>query len=463
MAELTAGIEDYAIKRAAVLWSDLAQITDNSCRLFGLIDKRFGFVNREAVISLLGEETARKAQKQELEGVALSEAIARLKPNSWAEMDALYWLRRGQECAIGRDYFLRIAATSATSIDFFGQLLDDLFGATLANDPRVGTLTKTFYQARTYELLGMCHTKGWLLFPFVHNSSGIREHYHLSHRENIRSHFAPEYRTPEAEQLLGDISFMKVAKTTEAGREHHIRNLILASNFQGIEQATTNLFQACVDLALEADQPMTVQSAGMLRKTYNALLKLHNARCPTAPAQGLLASSREKVSLDDFASYGDLRKRAPHLATWCDWFEQFVKETKDSQGQVRKTCCEEFGAFLQTLPKPPLSPLEITRAHINDYSAGNVACYRGYLSSKFNSADAKNTRLQMLGQFFGFVKERLVANHKGEPRDAPWFAQPVDLKFDRFSGNLKSGTTRKAIAAHVMEEMRLVRRCPGVC
>ena len=58
------------------------------------------------------------------------------------------------------------------------------------------------------------------------------------------------------------------------------------------------------------------------------------------------------------------------------------------------------------------------------------------------------------GVEFDFVKERLVAAHKGDPRDAPWFAQPVDLKFDKFSDVMRSGTTRKAIAAHVMEEMR---------
>lgn len=459
MPELQAGIEEYAIKRAAVLWRDMSLIENDKCLLFrpvAVTSYSFYNINRDTVVSLLGQTTAAQALRGKLNGAALVEAVAKLEPMGWAEIEALYKLKRGHECAIGRDYFLGIATVSSTAVEFFGRLLDDLFGATLSIDPRIGSLIKTFYQARTYELLGMCATKGWLLFPFVHKSSGIQEHYHLSHRDNIRSHFAAEFRPQESEQLLLDINLMKVAKTTETGREHHIRNLILASTFRRVDQATTALFQACIDLALEADEPMTVQSAGMLRKTYNALLKLHNARCLSAPAQGLLASARERVSLDDFASFGHLRKQAPQLDKWCDWFELFVTETNDTQGQMRKNTCIDFAAFLCSLTDPPASPVEITRAHINDYSVGNVACFRSYLAKNLPSVAARNSRLQLLAQFFTFVKERMVANHRGDPRDAPWMAQPVDLKFDRFNEAMKSGTTRKAIASHIMEEMRQV-------
>ena len=180
------------------------------------------------------------------------------------------------------------------------------------------------------------------------------------------------------------------------------------------------------------------------------------AGMPSAPVQAVLTKSVEAVSVDTFASFDDLRKDAPHLSTWCDWFEAFVRGTKDSQGQVRKTACAEFAGFLRTLSSPPTSPAEIARTHINDYSVGSAACYRGYLAQKLSSAEAKNVRLQMLAQFFAFVKDRLVATHKGDPRDAPWLAQPVDLKLDKFSDTMKSGTSRKAIAAHVMEEMRQI-------
>lgn len=454
--EVKRGIDDYARIRAEALWGRLSQVTDDQCPL--LLRRGSSFVNIKAttVTHVLGEALAGKIRRNELKSDALQDVIAKLKPASWQCMESLYRLNTGTECAIGRDYFLEIASGASSAFDFFGRLTNDLFGATLSNNPRVGSLATTYYQARTYELLGMCVRNGWLLFPFVHQSSGIGLHYHLSHRANIRSHFAAKYRPQESEQLLLGISAMKVAKSTEVGREHHIRNLILASNYRSVEQSTTDLFKACIDLVLEADEPMTVQAAGMLRKTYNALLQLHNTRCSVAPTQRLLVAARGTVSLDEFASFGDLRKQDPRLVKWCDWFELFVRDTKDTQGQIRKTACAEFAGFLASLPMPPQSPLEITRAHINDYSVGNAACYRGYLAQKLTSASARNGRLQMLGQFFDFVKERLVATHKGDPRDAPWFAQPVDLKFDRFSDTLKSGTTRKAIAAHVMEEMRQV-------
>jgi hypothetical protein len=456
IAELKAGIEEYATKRGAILWRELTKIEGEKCRLFAYVGNTFNNVNKATVTDLLGAETARQALRQELRGAALNDAIAKLEPKGWAEMEALYRLKRDTECAIGRDYFLDITAGSSTAFDFFGRLIDDLFNSTAGLDPTVGSLKKAYYQPRTYELLGFCVAKGWLLFPFVHSGSGIREHLHLSHRDNIRCSFADEYRPSGVDQLLVDISSMKVAKSTDIGRQHHLRNLILASSLRAVEQVTTELLQACIDLSRQANAPMTVQETGKLRKTYNGLLRLHNSRCSTAPVQAVLTNPREAVSVDDFASFDDVRKSTPQLSTWCDWFELFVRETKDTQGQIRKTACAEFAGFLSSLSTPPDSPLEITRAHINDYGVGNAACYRGYLAQKLSSAAARNGRLQMLGQFFAFVKERLVAAHKGDPQDAPWFAQPVDLKFDKFSDTLRSGTTRKAIAAHVMEEMRQV-------
>lgn len=456
MSELKAGIDEYADIRAAALWRDMTELNGDKCKLLAADKYTFINVNRETVSAILGVETSMQAFRQELDGPALGAAIERLQPKSLQEIEALFRLARGKECAIGRQYFLDIANKSQSAFEFFGNLLDELFNSTAGFNPRLGTLIKTFHQSRTYEFLGFSVTKGWLLFPFVHGSSGIREHLHLSHRSNVISSFSKDYRPSAADQLLADIATMKVAKTTDVGRQNHLRNLMLASTFRSIDQATRALFQACIDLAQLAQEVMTVQDSGKLRKTYNGLLRLHNSRCPAAPVQPVLTPTLQRVSLDDFSSFEDLRVQAPHLVQWCDWFALFVKETKDSQGQIRKTACGEFGDFLRTLSAPPLSPLKITRAHINDFSAGNTSCYRGFLAKNIASAQVKNLRLNMLGQFFSFVKERMVATHKGDPRDAPWFPQPVDVKFDRFSEPLKSGTTRKAIPAYVMEEMRNV-------
>lgn len=454
--ELKTGIEEYATKRAAILWHEMATIEDDRCRLFARVGGVFNNVKRATVTGLLGSTTSTQALRQELRGAALADAIATLEPRGWSEVDALYRLKRGNESAVGRDYLIGLSGNSASAFDFFGKLVDDVIESAADVDPRRGSIPMTFYQPRIYEFLGFAVTKGWLLFPFLHGASGIREQLLIGHFANAGVAFADAYRPPEAAELFAEISEMKVAKSTEAGRLVQLRNLMLASTFRSVEQATTALFKACIDLAWKSETTQVYQQVGMLRKTYNGLLRLHNTRCPSAPVQAVLTNPREPVSVDDFASFDQVRKSASQLGTWCDWFERFVRETKDTQGQVRKTACSEFAAFLSTLPTPPLSPVEIRRAHINDYSVGNAACYRGYLAQNLSSVSAKNLRLQMLGQFFDFVKERLVAAHKGDPRDAPWFAQPVDLKFDKFSDVMRSGTTRKAIAAHVMEEMRQV-------
>lgn len=456
VAELQAGIEEYAAKRAAILWREMAKIENDKCRLFACSGNSFTNVSKAAVTVLLGSITTGQALRQELRGQALVDAIAKLEPTGWAEVEALYRLRYGRECAIGRDYFLGIVANSATAFDFFGKLIDTLLESVAHVDPTRGTMPMTFHQPRVYEFLGFAVTKGWLLFPFLHGQSGVREQLLIGHHANAGAAFGEEYRPPEVSELFTSFAAMKVARTTEVGREIHLRNLMLASSFRSVEQATTPLLQVCIDIISESEGVQPIQHAGKVRKTYNGLLRLHNSRCPAAPVQAVIANTRESVSVNDFASFDDVRQSAPQLSTWCEWFERFVRETMDSQGQVRKTACTEFAGFLSSLPTPPQSPSEITRAHINDYSVGNAACYRGYLAQKLSSASARNGRLQMLGQFFAFVKERLVATHKGDPRDAPWFAQPVDLKFDKFSDTLRSGTTRKSIAAHLMEEMRQV-------
>lgn len=454
--DLKAGIGEYAEKRASALWHELSTIRGEKCSLFAKSGNTFKNVNRASVTSILGETTTRKALRQELKDQDLSEALSRLRPNGLSEAETLYRLKRGTQCAIGHEYLMTIAHKAATSFDFFGKLIDDLLVSTTPADPRRGTLPLRYQQPRIYEFLGYSVTKGWLLFPFLRGKVFDKTQLLIGHSSNAGAAFDRSYRPPEADELLAIFSTLKIAKTTEISRLIHIRNLFLASTFRSIEQATTSLFKTCAELIANTDAIQSIQKAGKARKTYNGIIRLHNSRFPSAVAQLVLTNPRQAVSLSDFASFNEVRIQAPHLNKWCDWFELFVRQTKDSQGQLRKTACTEFSDFLQTLSAPPLSPQEILRRHINNYNTGSTNCYRGYLAANFSSIKARNARLQMLGQFFEFVKERLVATHKGNVRDAPWFAQPVDMKFDKFSETLKSGTTRKAIAAHVMEQMRQI-------
>ena len=456
MSELRAAIDSYAALRGEALWKELTTIEDGTCRLVATAGNSLLNIKRSAINALLGSEITVAQLHEMVTGPASQRTLRSLKPKNLAEMDALYNLGRGREAAIGHEYLIGVASKSETALDFYGTVIEALFEGTRDINPERGNIPRTYYQARVYEFLGYSATKGWLLFPFVHPQSGIPEHLHLSHRSNQSAIFAKEYRLPGADEMLAELAKMEVARTTDVARHAHLRNLMLASSLRSLAQVSTPLLAACVDLVLEANEPMTALQASKQRKTYNALLRLHNSKCAGAPTQALLFQKRERVSLEDFSSFAQLRGEHPQLTEWAQWFEEFVKATEDTQGQLRKTACAEFADFLCTLPNPPLSPLGVTRSLVNDYSVGNAACYRGYLASKLSSPAARNGRLAMLSQFFDFVKDRLVARHKGDPKDAPWMAQPVDMKLDRFSETLKSGTTRKAIAAHVMEEMRKV-------
>ncbi|QKO22574.1 VPA1269 family protein [Rhodoferax sp. BAB1] len=456
MRELRAAIDSYAAVRGEALWRELTTVEDGSCKLFATAGNSLWNVNRGAVSAILGEDFTVTQLRELVTGEEGPRVLKALKPKTVTEMDALYRLNGNRESAIGHDYLTGAARAADSALSFYGLIIEALFEGSRDVNPQRGTIPKSYYQARVYEFLGYSATKGWLLFPFVHPQSGIQEHLHLSHRSNQGAIFAKEYRPPEADELMAELANMEVAKSTEVNRETHLRNLMLASDLRSLAQVTTELLATCIDLVLEAKEPMTVQQAGKQRKTYNALLRLHNSRCAGAPTQALLFKKPEVVKLEDFSSFSQLRAEHPHMFEWSQWFEEFVRETKDTQGQTRKTACAEFATFLCSLPNPPRSPLEITRSLINDYQLGSYACYRGYLATKLSSAAARNGRLTMLGQFFDFVKDRLLARHKGDPKNAPWLAQPVDMKLDRFSDTLKSGTTRKAIAAHIMEEMRKV-------
>lgn len=456
MREVRAAIDSYAALRGEALWKELTTVKDGSCKLFAKAGNSLRNVNRGAVNAILGEDLKVNQLLELVTGKEASRVLKALKPKTVSDMDALYRLSGNRESAIGHDYLMGAARAADSALAFYGTIIEALFEGSRDVKPQRGNIPKTYYQARVYEFLGYSATKGWLLFPFVHPQSGIQEHLHLSHGSNQGAIFAKAYRPPEADELMSELANMEVAKTTEVNRETHLRNLMLASTLRSLAQVTTPLLATCVDLVLEANEPMTAQQASKQRKTYNALLRLHNSRCAGAPTQALLLKTREAVKLDDFSSFSQLRTEHPHMSEWTQWFEEFVKGTQDTQGQTRKTACSEFADFLCTLPNPPLSPTQVTRSLINDYRVGSAVCYRGYLATKLSSPAARNGRLAMLGQFFDFAKDRLLARHKGAPKYAPWLAQPVDMKLDRFSETLKSGTTRKAIAAHVMEEMRKV-------
>lgn len=325
MREVRAAIDSYAALRGEALWKELTTVKDGSCKLFAKAGNSLRNVNRGAVNAILGEDLKVNQLLELVTGKEASRVLKALKPKTVSDMDALYRLSGNRESAIGHDYLMGAARAADSALAFYGTIIEALFEGSRDVKPQRGNIPKTYYQARVYEFLGYSATKGWLLFPFVHPQSGIQEHLHLSHGSNQGAIFAKAYRPPEADELMSELANMEVAKTTEVNRETHLRNLMLASTLRSLAQVTTPLLATCVDLVLEANEPMTAQQASKQRKTYNALLRLHNSRCAGAPTQALLLKTREAVKLDDFSSFSQLRTEHPHMSEWTQWFEEFVK------------------------------------------------------------------------------------------------------------------------------------------
>nr|CBA28356.1 hypothetical protein Csp_A06860 [Curvibacter putative symbiont of Hydra magnipapillata] len=182
---------------------------------------------------------------------------------------------------------------------------------------------------------------------------------------------------------------------------------------------------------------------------------LHNSHFASAPRQAQITKNRPKISLDEFSSLSDSVVEHPHLAGWAKQLSAFIRDNPNAPGSglQRKSYCVEFLDFLVSLPTPPLHPLDTQRSHINDFTEGGP-CFRNYLRREIKTPDGCNSRLQQMSQFFSFIQDRQRVEFKGGLHEAKWFANPIDMRRDRFNVELRSGTTRKSISADILETMR---------
>lgn len=374
------------------------------------------------------------------------------KPKSIPEMLALY---RDQptEDVTGYRYFMSLLEGATDALSFFGQLIDNLFLSLDKADYRLGNPPTERHQARTFELLGMALAKQWVLFPFIHHSSGLQEHYILSHRENIGRFFAKPYRPAEIDDTVTALEAVQVEKSTHAKFAIHFRNLVVASTFRGIPQCSRELFETCVALMAETERPMMVQNITMARRTYNALLKVYNSQAEKGYFIKEILPPRTKVTVADFSSFQHLRDMDLKWDAWASAFESFVAATQDTQGLARRLACNEFAGFLVELVNPPLAPELTPRSLINDYDDDSLT-YRNFLKGGDGSPETRNGRLGLLGNFFDYMRDKLRAGSTLPELEGSWFPNPVDMRFDRFVEKYRAGSHRKALASHVMELMR---------
>lgn len=460
LSEIRALIEEHAYLRMEAHWDTLmsvgSQVTAATplIRAFIVHSLSRAWLPHTVLRSTAGA-TTKAGICSKLAGASIDAQRALLqghKPRTIPEMLVLY-RDQPSEDVTGYSYFMSILEGSTDALSFFGKLIDSLFLSLASADYRAGTPPTERHQARTFELLGMALARQWVLFPFIHHSSGLQEHLILSHRENFGRFFVQPYRPVEIAETVAALESIQVEKSTHAKFAIHFRNLVIASTFRGVPQCSNELFEACVALMAQTERPMVTQNITMARRTYNALIKVYNSQAEKGYLIKELLPPRAKVSVADFSSFQHLRDLDPKWSDWASAFEGFVAATQDTQGMSRRLACTEFAGFLVELVNPPLAPELTPRSIINDYEEDSLT-YRNFLKGGDGSPETRNGRLGFLSNFFDYVRDRLRAGNTLPKNDGAWFPNPVDMRFDRFVERYRAGSHRKAIAGHIMELMR---------
>jgi hypothetical protein len=457
LKELAETIEKHALLRMEDRWTEILALNNKGTFIQALQAKDPGLrtLPPELINKLLGVTGTRAvtARLQSLSPEEQRDLVAPLKPKSVSEMLALY-----QDTShidqTGYRYFRHELSKVKSAREFFGNLTTTLFTGFASADYTVGNPRLGFHQPRIFEYLGMALERGWLLFPFITGESGTNELRALMHRDNTRRYLNPLFGPQHFVPILEMTSELNKSDNGQTQTAKYAKYLTICSTFRSIRQASTALFSRCAEL-VDNGMPDSYRQVSYARRSYNAMLLLHNSHHPDAPLQTQLTLARQEVSLDEFASLNDSVVDHPHLSVWANELSAFIRDNANSPGAglQRKSYCVEFIAFLSGLPKPPLRPLEAERSLINDFTNDGPS-FRNYLRKTISSAEGCNNRLNQVGEFFGFIQDKLRVEHRGDPREALWFANPVDMKRDRFKVELRSGTTRKSIAADILEEMR---------
>ena len=457
MAEIRLDIERHARLRREARWQQLMEPRERESSVIRLLQCTGGslqLVESPLVWNAFGVSSA-EALARVLPGMSLEQQrglAAPIKPQNTPEMLALYRDTKTVDMC-GFRYLSSVCEASESAAQFFGTLIESLFQETSGENYALGYPKLWTHQARVFELLGLAVQNRWLLFPFLFQYSEASEHRFLSHFVNVDCYFNKVYRPVEVEPLFNALRILSTAKTTQKTSALHLRNLITCSTFRRLEHSSVALFQRCLELMREQKRHMSVQGASMARRSYNHIIKLHNSEFDGSPPLAHLSLPKQNVTMVAFSSFQYLRDIDKKWNHWANSFESFLEATQDSQGQIKKTTCREFGEFLISLKDAPMRPELTSRSHINDYSDSNPT-YRNYLRTENGSPTASNRRLQLMSQFFGHVHDRLRSEHQGPPQDVPWFPNPVDVKFDRFKELYRAGSNRKAVAAGIVEMMR---------
>lgn len=461
--EIEAAIEEYSLLRMEERWREVLE-TPNTGKSTGKVIKAFlltgvslYYVSHDLVKAKFGwvQKQARSAIREihKLDVDDQRALLEPLKPKSIAEAIALYPDRTFD--VTGYRFLRKMLQSSANAVEFFEKLANELFDGIHATDWTLGSPKMAFFQSRIYEFFSLSLRKGWLLFPYISPRSKKNEGKALAHKDAIKSYENPVYAPPEMFELAKATEGLAGVSTSGPSTARFVRRLLLCSSYRTTAQSSTALFERCIDLANsgadDAHRPMAEA-----RSAYNALLKLHGAHHPTAPQQQTLYFRKKVATLDEFVSFDEHVAKHPHLEPWATRCSEYLRSLKVSAQVVgtRRTTCATLLEFVAQHPSPPARPEFATRAFINDFTKEGP-CFRNYLAKIFSHGVA-NDKLNEVGAIFTFVQDRLRIEHINPATEPPWFLNPVDIKFDRFEQRHKAGSSRKAIAADIMEEMRRV-------
>jgi hypothetical protein len=456
MDELRQAIEEYALLRLEDRWTELMAPTLRRNVVAGLkvASKKFENLTADVLLRYAGEERVATLSSR-AEAMTLDEQrsfLLPLKPKSIAEMLALF-KNSATTDVTGYSHLLQRLTTSTSAFEFFGALTRDIYFDIEKSDYTLGSPALGFHQPRIFEFLGLAVTKQWLLFPFLTGESGVNAIRALMHRDNVKRYLNPLFGPPEAHYLAKETRELTDKNSSYRPSVKYIERLVVSSTYRSLAQGSTELFQRCMEL-VDNEGEDAHRQLGYARRGYNALLKLHNSRQPSAPRQAQVFKEKVEVSLKEFSSFAPVSEAHPRLKNWADRMSAFVRDSGKSPaaGLVRKTTCLEFCDFLAELVEPPERPELAPRALINDFT-DNGPCYRNYVQ-KLASLEVRNQRLNELHQFFAFVQDQLRMEHPEALGTGHWLANPVDVRFDKFAVVYRAGTMRKAIGADIMEVLR---------
>lgn len=144
----------------------------------------------------------------------------------------------------------------------------------------------------------------------------------------------------------------------------------------------------------------------------------------------------------------------PKLKTWGELFEEYLAYKKVQRADAVITNLNRWLYYLLTLKNPPLCPEEVNRAvHIRNVANTTVNTYWAYVTELGIGDRTKCNALSHIRRFFDYYQDKLIAEYRGRPTQAPVFTNPVK-EDDRWQLDYQRRTHRYAFGSELLDFLR---------